>query len=797
MSSLDRVKISMANRLRKLTPKPLGQNQPRAGRIKHLFKKPQNNAQLGNLLTSTLAIAALLSSVGLLITFAWISILFIFNPEQIIWLNKFLPEWAQISVGNYGERPQTFKQIQNSLSKQQRIAGKTLALDQDKENSFLLPVLQQRPNCQFDCQVIVELRVYQQAKDLEFQSQTEKYFRLVAQLPITGPEESFVLAAADEAKLENSENSIPLPLDEVKRFEGETPSSGFWFDLQGKLQQGTGAIAYGHIVYYNPQRSKLQQMLSWKSPNGQVPKWQQVTGSSVKELVIDQTVGLEPQLRIYQVKAIKLFLNPIQLEEISLKTPALKDTAYQNALLLARSGLWTPAFEWLKSFQKQRKEVLPEAAQAQIDLIGLHSQLTKTQADKIWAIPSQQVLADLIDGRWAKALEVFEASSENVQEIATLLQMDGGRLWNRTTTALRVNPNRPEVQTWGALILAVQRGEERAISWLEAQPKITPDTLTRIQNLLVRLSNEGVRPKIISGHPSRILGSVQPLTQVISTDWLRPNPKADLQLMDNEIWYQVEVSAFNDGKRWLNFPFGSLQLPNTSPAKFIWETLGINSDPGILLVVWLPNGEQQITTATIKGVKLQGGILRLLVSGQKIANNQNNLLQPQPLALTDAALEWVQPSPITLAELYQQDPTRVTAMLPTVWQTLQQSGQIPNGARPNLAQMLQELGYWPVQVMNLTNNSQTETVLTISAEAIVSLKQSLYGEQKQEENLSRPRTLILSDSGKVIYTDFKINSEQTLTAIAKLSDGQSLALLVENGDKYSLKRWSQKNQRFE
>jgi hypothetical protein len=150
-----------------------------------------------------------------------------------------------------------------------------------------------------------------------------------------------------------------------------------------------------------------------------------------------------------------------------------------------------------------------------------------------------------------------------------------------------------------------------------------------------------------------------------------------------------------------------------------------------------------------------------------------------------------------LAELYQQDPTRVTAMLPTVWQTLQQSGQIPNGARPNLAQMLQELGYWPVQVMNLTNNSQTETVLTISAEAIVSLKQSLYGEQKQEENLSRPRTLILSDSGKVIYTDFKINSEQTLTAIAKLSDGQSLALLVENGDKYSLKRWSQKNQRFE
>ncbi|BAY11603.1 hypothetical protein [Calothrix sp. NIES-2098] len=787
----------MVNRLRKLTPKSLGQNQPRAVRIKHIFKKPQNNTQLGNLLTSTLAIAALLSSVGLLIAFAWISVLFIFNPEQIIWLNKFLPEWAQISVGNYGERPQTLKQIQNSLSKQQRIAGKSLALEQDKDNSFLLPIFQQRPNCQYDCQLIVELRVYQQAKDLEFQSQTEKYYRLVAQLPIVGPEESFVLATSDEVKIENLENSIPLPLEEVKRFEGETPSSGFWFDLQGKLQQGTGAIAYGQIIYYNPQRSKLQQMLSWKSPNGQVPKWQQATGSADKELVIDQTVGLEPQLRIYQVKAIKLFLNPIQLEEISLKTPALKDTAYQNALLLARSGLWTPAFEWLKSWQKQRKQTLPEAAQAQIDLIGLHSQLTKTQADKIWAIPSQQVLADLIDGRWAKALELFEDSSQNIPEIATLLQMDGGRLWNRTTTALRVNPNRPEVQAWGALILATQRGEERAISWLEAQPKITPDTLTRIQGLLVRLSNEGVRPKIISGHPSRILGSVKPLTQVVSSEWLRPNSKTQLQLMDNEVWYQVEVSAFNDGKRWLNFPFGNLQLPQTSPAKYLWDTLGIYSDPGMLLVVWLANGEQQITSATIKGVKLQGGDLRLLVAGQKIADNQNNLLQPRPLALTDAALEWIQPSPITLAELYQQDPARVTAMLPIVWQALQQSGQIPNGARPPLALMLQELGYWPVQVINLTNNSQPETVLTISAEAIASLKQSLYGEQKQAENSSRPRTLILSDKGKVLYTDFQRNSEQTLTAIAQLSDGRSLALLVENADRYALKRWSPKNQRFE
>jgi hypothetical protein len=787
----------MANRLRKLKPKFLGQNQPRAGKIKDLWQKPQNNSQLGNLLVSTLAIAALLSSVGLLVSFAWISILYIFNPEKIVWLNKFLPEWGQISVSYDGERPQTLKEIKVSLNQQKQTAGEILPLGEDKENTFLLPVVQQRPNCLLDCQVIVELRVYQQSQDVELQSQAEKHYRLMSQLAITGPEESFVLAPSDEATVENSENSLPLLLNEIKRFEGKTPTSGVWFYLQGKLPQGAGAIAYGHIIYYNPKLSQIQNLLSWKSPSGHLPKWQQVTSGVNKELVIDQTVGLEPHLRIYQVKSSKLAVNSIQLEEISLKIPALKDTAYQNALLLARNGLWTPADAWLKSWEKQQKPAIPEAVRAQIDVIGLHAQITKSQADKIWAIPSQQVLADLIDGRWEKALQVFTASSENVQEIATLLQMDGGRLWNRTTTELRLNPSRMEVTAWGALILAVQRGEERAISWLQAQPKITSENFSEIQDLVTRLSHEGVRPKIISTHPSRIVGSVQTLSTITSNQWLRPNSKAELRLLDQEVWYQVEVSAFHDGKRWLNFPFDNLQLPKIEPIKFLWDSLGIYSDPAILLVVWLPNGEQQITTATIKGVQLQKGVLRLLVAGQKITDNQNNLSLPKPLALTDAALEWVQPSPITLAQLYQQDQARVTAMLPSIWQTLQKSGEIPGGAVPSLPQMLQKIGYWPVQVMKLTNNPQPETVLTISAEAIALLKQSINQEQQQQVNLSRPRTLILSVSGKVIYTDFQSNSPQVLTAIADLSDGQSLTLLVENGNKYSLKRWSKKNQRFE
>ncbi|MEH2280128.1 MAG: hypothetical protein V7K90_02100 [Nostoc sp.] len=793
----------MANRSRKLTPKASKLNKPPAGAMKRVAKKPQKKLKRGSWLSSMLAMstagcayAILLSSASLVIAFAWISVLFIFNPDQVSWLNKILPAWAQIPLGKH-ERPQTLKQIQLDLSKKNQIFGKTLPLHEDVKTSFLLPVFQQRANCQSDCEELVELRVYELSVELEFKSQSENYYYLTTLLPVTGPDESFVISSLLDGTSEPQDISIPLPLTEVQRFEGGTPSPGVWFDLRGKRQQGTGTIRYGYVVYYNPERTNLLQMLSWSSPNGQLPKWQQVTGDATKELVIDQTVGLEPHLQVYQVKPLKLFLKPIQLEAITLKSSTFKDSGYENALLIARSGLWTPAFEWLKFIKKQRKGVLPEAAQAQMDLIRLHSQLTKTQAQKIWASPSQEVLADLIDGRWEKALQVFEASPHNAQEIATLLKADEKRLWNRTAAALRVNPNRLEVQAWFALILAVQQGEGHANSWFKAQPKITKENLAYIQGLLARLNGEGTKSQISSTHPSQIVGTVQPITQVTNTEWLQPNSPADLKLTDNQVWYQVEVSAFNDGKRWLNSPFENFNPPKTDAAKFFWKTLGITSDPEIQIVVWLPNGEQKITIAAIKAVQLRDKVLRLLAAGPKILDNQNDVLQPKPLALTNAALEWVQPSPITLRELHQQNPQAVKVMLSSLWQSLQQSGEVPAGAIPQFEQMQEKLGDWPVQVIDLTNNAQPEIILTISPEAIASLNQPTPRIQGGNTEQRRDRTIILSDSNEVIYTDFTGNHLQKLSAIAKLSGVQSLALLVENAHNYSLRRWSVKNQRFE
>jgi hypothetical protein len=225
--------------------------------------------------------------------------------------------------------------------------------------------------------------------------------------------------------------------------------------------------------------------------------------------------------------------------------------------------------------------------------------------------------------------------------------------------------------------------------------------------------------------------------------------------------------------------------------------LGITSNPEIQIVVWLPNGEQQITIAAIKAVQLQGKVLRLLAAGPKIPENQNDVLQPKPLGLTNAALEWVQPSPITLQKLYRQNTQGVKVMLSSVWKSLQQSGEVLPGAIPSFEQMQEKLGDWPVQVIDLTNNVQPEIILTISADAIASLNQSKPGIQGENTEQRRDRTIILSDSNEVIYTDFTGNDLQRLAAIAKLPDVQSLALLVENAHNYSLRRWSEKNQRFE
>ncbi|MEB3150708.1 MAG: hypothetical protein VKL60_17055 [Sphaerospermopsis sp.] len=518
---------------RKLKPKAARTHQSRADAKKRIAKKSEKQSRWRSWLLSTLAWSIVLGSSGVIIAFGWISILFIMNPEQVSWLNEYLPEEAKIPVSKK-DIPKTLAEIELSLKKQNLIVGESLSLDAagnqqnnqkpQKPNLFLLPIFQKRNNCQSDCQELVELRVYQPSKEIEFQMQSETHYHLVTQLAISGLTKSFVEAPVGKNILEseNQDKNSKLPFTQITAFNDSQLSPGFWFYLKGEHKQEDTAIVYGQIIHYNPLLRSLQQMLSWKNPNGKLPKWQQVTGSNTKELVIDQTLDVEPYFQVYQVKEGKLVKNSVSLEPITLKS-VFEDFGYQKSLLLARNGLWTPAHAWLTSLQKQRKQPFSDAVKAQIDFIRLHSQFTKIQADKSWASPSQQVLSAVIDGRWEQALQVLTTSTNNGQEISNLLKSDKGRLWNRSTVALRLNPARRAVLAWAYLILTVQRGEERANSWLQGQPNISDDTIPYLQDLLAKLNG-----KVTSDHQSQIIGRLQKITGAMQFSGMIPTGERSL-----------------------------------------------------------------------------------------------------------------------------------------------------------------------------------------------------------------------------------------------------------------------------
>ena len=439
-----------------------------------------------SLAASMFAVTILLSSAGVVIAISWISILFIFNPQQALWLNPFLPKWAKIAY-NAEDKPHTVEEIQAEIKKQKRIVGTILPLESKTNQSFLLPIYRERNNCSSDCKYIVELRTYQLATDFEWQSRSEKYYHLTNQFPVTGPEEFEVIAPLVDAGIEeNPGSSIALSVNEIKRFAKDAPSPGIWYYLYGQRSSGSNLTAYGYILHYNPEKRDLRRMITFTSPTGDLPQWQQITGDDEKELVIRQTVGLEPRVRIYKIEPSEFVVNPVKLSEISLKPPALKNGGYKDALYIASKGLWTPSYKWLQFIKKQKGKISP-AAQAQIDFIGEHSQLTKKLADTSWASPSQEVLADLIDGRWGQALKVYEASPQNPAEIKNLLKSDTGRIESRIDAALKVNPNRSEVQAWKALVIASQQGTNQGYYWLKTQSNISKKSQTYIKKLLAKI----------------------------------------------------------------------------------------------------------------------------------------------------------------------------------------------------------------------------------------------------------------------------------------------------------------------
>lgn len=555
---------------------------------------------------------------------AWLSYQLIVDPNGNKLISQFVPGWSRLPTGSR-DSIQTLDQIKASIRKLGFVTGEPLPLPVDNSISdLLLPVMVDRTVnastvCKNPCRQIVELRVYQRVQLPDRYSDKEQYFQLASSLNLEGPAESFVIASLADSTSNNQASNQSLPLTELRRFDGKPPASGIWFNVSGKLVRGDKKIPYGQVVRYNPSQNHLISLLDWVSAAGQPPNWQQIVKGSNPQLAIDQTVGLEPQFTLYQIGPRKFLPNPVQLTAISLEEFAFNDQTYKNGLRLAKSGLWSPALNVMRVAKGKAGKNWPAVAQAQLETIEFHAKITRAQAIASWASPGQQVLAELIDGRWTEALQVFEADPSNSHEIATTLKNDSGRIWNRIDAALRVNAADADVKAWGALIVASQDGTREAMNWLDQQSDTDSETRTRIRNLVNKLQEAVSQAESLEDHKSQIMGSATLINSVNPAEWLEPEPNNELKLAGEQVWYQVQVASFYDGSRWVNSPFSDVQVSSfpATQVKWLWGRLGLQADPKIKIEVAMANGQQRVAVGTVKAVQIQDGSLRLLAAVDK------------------------------------------------------------------------------------------------------------------------------------------------------------------------------------
>ncbi|MBD1936494.1 hypothetical protein [Microcoleus sp. FACHB-68] len=792
-----------------------------------LAKRRRSPAKPWNWPPVLVALTAFSSGISLLAGGAWVSVQFMMNPNAFAGLNAQLLEPTESAPAD-GQPIESLTAIRAQLQQEGVQPAPTIPLkvpgagaNAPADLLMRLMVETAPPKsliCQSPCQQLSELRVYQpvpvaEAKDAK-NRQTEQFVRLVSQVSLEGPAESFVIAPLVQSKSNRQGSNRPQALTALEGFRGEPPATkGVWLNLTGYRREGEATIAYGQVFHYNPERTNLSFMAQWTSTAGKLPAWQEVTGDGNPELVVDQSNGIEPKFVVYQLQSRNFLPNPIQLEEISLKEAVLDKSepaglSYNQALQLARIGLWSPALKQMEAVKQRRiqsKQEWPEAAQSQLDVIQLHAQIAQTQADAAETDPAQKAYNALLDGRWEEALKIFEADLDNANSIAIALKADKGRLWKRVEGAMKINPE-TAVRGWGALILAAQQGKPQAQAWLKQQtvPVGGSQDASGVQSaeMLLERLEVALSESTLINHPSQIVGSATPTFEINGADWLKPKQDTSLQLSKGQVWYQVQVAGFHDGQRWLRGLFSNLQVPRIEPGRRLWRILGLNLNSQIQVAAWMPDGTQKTAMATVKAVSFNNGTLQLLAAGEPIpgATPADNLgaggTVPRPVAFTADKFRWLEPASITMTELNQQQSSWVSAILSNLWRELQAAGSLPGGSVPSSEEMLLESGNWQVQSIDLNGNQVPDAVLTLRPDLYANWNQS-GASVAGSDNSSRTRTLIFDDAGKLLYSEFTSGAGQSLTGFADLEDGGPVALVVDGANGYSLKRWVSEKSRFE
>jgi len=574
-----------------------------------------------------------------------------------------------------------------------------------------------------------------------------------------------------------------------------TSTALHWLTLEGQWSSQGSRLRYGQILVVDAERQRLDLLTVWSSPAGQPPQWIDLDGEGLTDLVINETTSMDPMLLGLQVVDFRGMGPSIQLQPVAWVGVPLDASAqanrYQKALRLARNGLWRESSQMLQELKMSLRDGWNPDAEAQLRLVARHAALTQHQAEQDWSLPSQKIMALLIDGQWAAALSLLESLPQQLDPMMRRLAADQGRLWNRISAAASLEEPEPAVFVWGGLALEARQNRQAAQDWLDRQP-VDQASQDRLKVLVTLLDNPSTAETIGSSgtptadaaglrqnleqpaqppmHLQGIIGQVKPVPQPQGEDWYFPggNPPT---LVEGEQWYTVEVPILRSGQQWqATLP---PSLANISPER-LWAALPISQDAAMTMVRWETSTLGVSNNLYAKGLRVNNTTVTLLATGAASAKADF-----APVAFSKGTLVW-------LSAARQASPSQAV-IIPLLEEVRRHHGPLPEQVGTYaFGALLQEV---TLHTLDLTGDGRMEQVLTFDREVL---------DQLQDLGIKIDRTahktVVLTEDGQVLYSD--LFQPQTLVALTNPMDGLPLALLVHTFGGYGLLEWSASSQKF-
>ncbi|MBE9080181.1 hypothetical protein IQ241_23315 [Romeria aff. gracilis LEGE 07310] len=675
----------------------------------------------------------------------WSGVSWIVDPYRPNWLVQTFPSWF---TSDY--RPiQTLAEMAAELSQSGLMLGEPVVWQSQSDAvestaDLIFPVLQASSDSGGD-PTLVELRIYR-PQGRTSADQVRQFQLTIDPVPVQPPQLSVVAAPLANTALSVAASNQKAPFSRLSLFPNPLGDAD-WILLSGSQTRGKLEIAYGQLLHYSPRSAQFNQLLTWTSPAGKVPIYQALDGNGPPELLVEQTVGLEPQLQAYR-------LNPGQppiIERVSLSERVIDQppgSLYDKGLLLARSGLWSPALQIMRTAKERLGSDWKPAAEAQIGLIAAHAEVARDQSQRTWSRLDQQVLANLLDGRWTEALNLLEANPGTYDSLRDLLKADANRLQPRFRAFDQAYPNVAEAQIWAALMIVAQADDDQGKAWL-AQRTADPAIRDRFQKILTRAAGL----PILSAAPrfSHLMGSARP-AQATDT-WLTPAGQPAV-LKAGQTWYDVAVTGLY-ASQWQSPATAALP----TEAKSLWATLGLADQPQLWLIT--PDHPTQPLNLTVSGYRRLVGELRLLATGPALAETANSA-QP-PIAITPGSLQRIETLPgAPLSQLLAANEPWRTVLYGRLVELLGESAIAPAA----------QIQTYP---LDMTGDGQPEMLLSLDSRDFP---------EAFPTPTSQPRTLIFTLSGNLLYDD--LTQPQTVIGFSQPLPTSPAALLLQQEAGYSL-----------